>query len=158
MVWIFLKESLMSKITCFLAAPISAFVDEDEYKEYRVKVLKLIAFLRANLIVVYSEVEKINQNSTYDSPGQSVIDDFSKICESDFFVMLHPKRIQTSTLMELGYAYALNKKIIIVGAKDTLPYLALGLPEINDNTIIIESLDINDSVCKAIVTFLKSKN
>ena len=148
----------MSKITCFLAAPISAFVDEDEDKEYRVKVLKLIAFLRTNLIDVYSEVEKINQNSTYDSPGQSVIDDFTKICESDVFVMLHPKRIQTSTLMELGNAYALNKKIIIVGAKDTLPYLALGLPEINDNTIIIESLDINDYVCKAIVTFLKSKN
>ena len=148
----------MSKTTCFLAAPISAFADEDEYKEYRVKVLKLITFLRTNLIDVYSEVEKINQNSTYDSPGQSVIEDFSKIYESDFFVMLHPKRIQTSTLMELGYAYALNKKIIIVGTKDTLPFLALGLPEINDNTIIIESLDINDSVCKAIVTFLKSRN
>lgn len=146
----------MNNITCFLAAPISGFSDEDIYKEYREKVLKLISFLRVNSIDVYSEVEKIGQGSTYDSPGQSVIQDFSKIIESDLFIMLHPKRLQTSTLIELGYAYALNKKIIIVGTKATLPFLALGLPEANNHTKIIESLDINDSVCAAIIDIIMS--
>lgn len=141
--------------TIFLATPISGFPDNEGYLLYRAKVLKLISTLRENSINVYSEIEKIIETDSYDSPAQSVIDDFQKIIEADLFLMLHPLRLQTSTLIELGYAYALHKRIIIVGAKKTLPFLALGFPEVSNNATIIESLDINDSIAQAIINIVK---
>ena len=128
----------MNKIKIFLAAPISAFDDENEYRKYRNIILSLILSLRQDEFDVYSEVEHVTEKSNYDSPAQSVKDDFEKIKKSDVFLLFHPKKAQTSALIELGYAYAMQKKVIIISRKELLPYLALGILSVCSAAIIIE--------------------
>jgi nucleoside 2-deoxyribosyltransferase len=110
----------------FLAAPISGFDNIKEYQQYRNGVILLIEKLR-KYYCVYSELEQVDNIETYDSPEQSVKKDFQAIENSDVFLLLHPKRMQTSSFIELGFAYALNKKILIVSEQEDLPYMALGL-------------------------------
>ena len=134
----------MNKIKIFLAAPISSFKDEVQYKKNRENLLYFIRKLN-NGFDVYSEILNIGSLESYDEPGQSAIKDFSKISEADIFIIYHPMNIQTSTLIELGYAIAKQKKIIIIAELDALPYLALGLSKYSTDIKIIQSSDINDS-------------
>ena len=133
----------MNNKKVFLAFPISGFLDENEYQNYRKIVLNFIDYLRNNSFDIYSEIEHVIGINNYDSPTQSVNDDFKKLDDSDVFLLLHPKNLQTSTLIELGYAYAKNKAIVIVSPLSALPYLALGLPSVESRVRIIDVSDFN---------------
>lgn len=144
----------MNELKVFIASPISGFQDEKQYNNYRKSVILLIRAL-SNRYEVYSELQNISGINSYDTPEESLKNDFSEIDKSDIFVLLHPMRMQTSTLIELGYAYAQKKPLLIVGEAQNMPYMILGLkkpfynalwvdaPEINDKTItlILNSLD-----------------
>ena len=110
----------------FLATPISAFTDPTEYNTFRQNVIRLIAALR-DRYSVYCEIERVADSDDYDTPAEAVIKDFGKIDEADIFMLVHLKKCQTSAFMELGYAFARGKEIVLVGPKDALPYMALGL-------------------------------
>ncbi len=146
----------MIKPRIFLAAPISGFTNKNEYEIYRIKVLSLISFLRKAGYDVCSELESITDDTGYDSPSKSATEDFQRISQSDIFLMLHPQKMQTSTLIELGYACALKKRIVIVGNRSNILYLALGLQELSNPTIIIEANDLSEKVFTEIVHCLKA--
>lgn len=139
----------MNKIKIFLAAPISGFKDEVQYKKNRENLLNLINKLSTKF-QVYSEISNIGSLASYDEPGESAIKDFGKICESDIFIIYHPMNMQTSTLIELGYAVAKEKKIIIIASPKTLPYLALGLSKYNSNIKIIPHSELNESILRQV--------
>ena len=139
----------------FISTPISGFSTQNDYLSYRRKVLKLIEFLRANDYEVCSEVESISSEDKYDSPAKSVKDDFESIERNDFFILLHPARMQTSSLIELGYACAKNRKIIAVGKKNDFPYLVIGFADYNSNARIIETEDLDEAVFHRILDALK---
>lgn len=147
----------MNKIKIFLATPISG-LKSDDYSTYRSVLLHLVERLKAKY-EVYSELERVSDMSCYDSPEKSVMEDFRRIKEADIFLLHHPARMQSSTLIELGYACSQEKKIIIVGNKTDLPYLALGLPSAQLNTVIIETLEIDSDIIEKIlqtIEFLSS--
>lgn len=139
----------------FIAAPISGFDRKTEYNFFRQFILYLIDALRQSGFEVCSEVEQISKTENYDSPMKSVNDDFSNILSSDIFLLLHPKKIQSSSLIELGFACANKKVIVLAGKKEDFPYLAKGLETSNirakmldidgfsndKTTIIIEAID-----------------
>lgn len=133
----------MNKI--FLAAPISAFDDEKLYSINRRFLLKLIKALRTQY-EVYSEIENIASIGSYDTPGKSAVEDFKKIDDSNIFILYHPMRVQTSAFIELGYAIAKFKKIIIISSKKDLPYLALGLTSVSKQIEIIDIESLSSSV------------
>jgi nucleoside 2-deoxyribosyltransferase len=54
--------------------------------------------------------------------------------------------MQTSTLIELGYAVAKEKKIIVIGKTDILPYLALGLSKYSSDIKILPYSELNESI------------
>lgn len=145
----------MNRKKIFLAAPISGFVDDGEYQEYREKILELIFFLRKHSFEVYSEVECVSGKNDYDSPEQSAREDFKRISDSDIFLLLYPKKVQTSALIELGYACAKEKVIVIVSSKSILPYLALGLASACTNVSIVETLDLDKKTFSKIAIALK---
>lgn len=132
----------------FLAAPISGFEDEAEYLVFRKKAIELIDDLKKHFIVI-SELESIKDVGTYDSPEQSVEKDFGNIKESDCFMLLHPRKMQTSSFIELGYAYALGKPALIIAHTEDLPYMALGL---NDKKTSVLILSPNDKNLKKTIT------
>jgi len=119
-----------------LATPISGFENEGEYLTYRKQVISLIDRL-AKHYTVYAEIEVVKDAKFYDSPDQSVSKDFKAIEEADCFILLHPYRMQTSSFIELGYAYAQKKPILIVSREENLPYMALGLSNADCPAIIV---------------------
>lgn len=140
----------MNKLRIFLATPISGFQSEDQYIKYRKSVLLLIESL-GNNYEIYCELQKIIDIVSYDTPQDSLKKDFNAIEESDIFILLHPMRMQSSTLIELGYACALRKKMIIVGAQNDLPYLVNGLIEPDYDSIIINSSEIDDKIITEVI-------
>lgn len=140
----------MSKLKIFLATPISGFQSEEQYILYRESVLLLVAEL-SNNYEVYCELQKILDIESYDTPQDSLKKDFNAIEEADIFILLHPMRMQSSSLIELGYACALRKKLLIVGTQNDLPYFVNGLVKPNYNSIIIHSSEINDKIITEIM-------
>lgn len=132
----------MIKPRVFLATPISGFQSEQEYSAYRKRVLQLIVALSAKYDIT-SELQSVCDVDSYDTPEESVQKDFKEIKMSDIFLLLHPTRMQTSSLIELGYACALKKKLVIVGKKADLPYLVHGLTRSNYNAIAVYSSTLN---------------
>ena len=138
----------------FISAPISGFGDDLTYKKFREFILKLIVLLRCYNFDVCSELELISHDSDYDNPTKSIENDFEKIKSSDIFLMVHPQKMQTSSLMELGFACAFSKKIIIVGNKTHLPYLAQGLESSNLSAHILDVKKIDDSIMPKILKLI----
>lgn len=157
MEWIFLEVTIVNKNKIFIATPISGFQNENQYKIYRKKVNQLIESL-SKRYEVYSEIQSITGSEVYDSPEDSLKKDFKAINKSNIFILLHPMRIQSSTLIELGYACALKKTLVIVGEEKDLPYLALGLAKSNDNAYFISSSVIDDEIVVKINDILNSLN
>ena len=139
----------------FIAAPISGYNNKSEYKLFRQFILLLIKELRLVGFVVCSEVEQISREDNYDSPTKSVNEDFSNIHSSDIFLMLHPKIMQTSTLIELGYACADHKTVVLVGKTDNFPYLAKGLVDSEIPTRFVKLEIFNKKGVNEIVEVIK---
>lgn len=140
----------------FLATPISGFSTEIEYKEYRTEALKLISFLRENGYEVCSELENVVGSSDYDSPAKSVSDDFTSIKANDYFLLLHPARMQTSSLIEFGYACAFDKKVVAVGRKKDMPYLVIGYEEFSKKAKIVETDKLVEDIFPEVLNALES--
>lgn len=143
----------MSKLSIFLAAPMSGFKDELQYKKNRKNLIGFINKLNKKYIV-YSEILHIQSMDSYEDPGQSAIKDFGEISRADVFIMYHPMHMQTSTLIELGYAVAKQKKIILIAQPDMLPYLALGLSSYNPDIYIVPSSELDRDVVNQVESIL----
>lgn len=154
MEWPCLKVVTMSKNKnkIFIATPISAFKSKEEYAGYRKIVLELIKQLKPNY-EVYSEIELIRDDYDYESPEQAAVKDLDQIDESDIFIIHHPKRLQTSTFIELGYALALKKKIIIISSLSDLPYLANGIIEF-ENVYYLKSHEITKNIIQQLISII----
>ena len=138
----------------FLATPISGFATQKEYLNFKESALRLISFLRVKGYEVYSEMERIDGADDYDSPAQSVDEDFANIVASEYFVLLHPAKMQTSSLIEFGYACASNKRIVAVGKRSDLPYFVIGYAEYSDRAAIVEAEQLDDDCFRRIVDAL----
>lgn len=145
----------MEKLSVFVAVPISSCEDGEEYSRLRTNIIELLNVLRREEFQVFCEVEQIVDENAYEPPGDTVRKDFGKIDECQVFVLIHPRKIQTSTLIELGYAYAKEKKIIIVGRKADIPYMAQGFPDVRDNATIIDSETIDNTTINKIIELLR---
>jgi hypothetical protein len=123
-------------------------IDDKSYKELRENLLCLLNLINKLSIKfqVYSEISNLGSLVSYDEPGESAIKDFNEISESDVFIIYHPMNMQTSTLIELGYAVAKEKKIIVIGKTDILPYLALGLSKYSSDIKILPYSELNESI------------
>ena len=137
----------------FLATPMSGFQNAYVYVSYRERLLELIAALSEHY-EVYSEMQRSPTEDAFESPETSVREDFHEIEVSDYLLLLHPYRMQTCTLMELGYACALKKPLVIVGKAEDLPYMALGLKKPTYNGILIESSEISPETISDILKAL----
>lgn len=138
----------------FLSTPIAGFCDELEYKEYRRMLLKTYRFLckehgKENVFAAFFAAKDYN---AYDSPSKSAREDIDAIESCDIFIMFYPRKTPTSALVELGYALAKNKKILIISPEiGILPYMVQGFFEayprqvkwLNsiDNTIIEDAIN-----------------
>ena len=132
--------------TVFVSTPITGFDDMQEFLIFKERAVFIIAVLKNLGYFVYNEFEKVEDESCFDSPSKSVDDDFNKITNSDYFIFVHPRKMQTSSFIELGYACALQKPIIIISKYGNLPFLAKGLCESRLSARFIEFDEKNNVI------------
>jgi len=114
------------KYDVFLSSPMAAFGNEEDYKRDQENVLIIIDTLKQECrfnSVVYAG-HKIESISDFDAADLSVNTDFKALLESKYFVMLYPKKLVSSVLVEAGWALALRKQsLYFVDNRDDLPFL-----------------------------------
>lgn len=147
----------MKKIKLFISAPIAGFENEEEYMEYRDKVVNLVEDIKRAVSIkdIYSAISEVNSVDAYDSPVQSAIQDLSALRESTHFILFYPKKVPSSALVELGYALAEKKKLLlIVNTRKDLPYMVQGFEHVEYyNTKVLEK-NIENVQMRDILHFL----
>lgn len=147
----------MKKYNLFISTPIAGFENEQEYLRFRDVILRLIEQIRQcdNVNKIYSALADVSTIDTYDSPAESAVKDLSALQDSTHFILFYPYRVISSALIELGYALAENKKILmIVSQKKDLPYMAQGLGEVQRFKTTILEKGIDQLCMEDIVSFL----
>jgi nucleoside 2-deoxyribosyltransferase len=112
----------------FLSAPMSAF-DQDAYENSRSQAIKVAEHLKSchNLKNVFYAGGSIKSTSDFDESFDALEMDTKAIRESVLFIMIYPKKVVSSALVEAGYALALKKPcIFFVRDRDDLPYILKG--------------------------------
>lgn len=106
----------------FISAPMAS-IEEDYYKELRDYVLTLETTLKdigfTNVICPMFDKE---DRSSFDGKTKAIIDNFSDLKQVECMLVIYPKEIATSSLVEIGYGLALSKNMVIF-YKEGLPYL-----------------------------------
>jgi len=94
---------------------------------------------------IFSEITNISDQDNFLSPEEATKIDINEIENCDHFVLLHLSSVQSSTLFELGIAYALNKKItIIYFAEEDLPFMLKDLNKVNKNVSLKQMSDYSE--------------
>lgn len=134
----------------FLSTPISQYKSKAELQAYKESLIHLISQLRKKHNVC-TEIEAIYSETDYDTPEKSISKDLESVQKCDLFILHYPKQVPTSALIELGFALAYKKRILIIASYiSTLPFLAQGIPLYCPNSVIIESRKIDLAVIKTI--------
>lgn len=110
----------------FLSSPMAAYDNDAEYKRDRENALAIINTLKQECrfdSVIYAGNE-IKSISDFEAADISVNKDFQALLESRYFVLLYPKKLASSVLVEAGWAIALGKvSLYFVRDRDDLPFL-----------------------------------
>ena len=149
----------MKNIRLFISTPIAGFENQQEYVNFRNKMIELFSQIEQidGIDNLYSAISGVSTMDTCDSPAESAIRDLKALRLATHFILFYPYRVISSALIELGYAMAENKKIlIIVSQKKDLPYMAQGFEDVQElKTTVIEK-DMDKVCVKDIVSFLNS--
>lgn len=112
------------KNTIFVSAPMSS-ISSDDYKELRDFILRLEKILRKiGFTDVFCPILDKEDPSHFDGKTKAVKDNFPLMKQANSFLIIYPKKIPSSALIESGYGIALSKKMVIFyNAKEGLPYM-----------------------------------
>ena len=140
----------------FLSTPISSFESLAALNAYRAEVLGLIVALREKHAVC-AEIERFAMDPAFDTPEKSIADDLKSVRESDLFIMHYPICVPTSALIELGFAIAEDKKIIIIAPQiKALPYLVQEVPKFKTSAAVIEKAVLDEECIAEILRKIDS--
>ena len=109
----------------FLAVPMAAYENEAEYQAARSEVLKVVEAFRVDCkFKVYCAIEQCPTMKSFQTTDVSAKLDLKAIKNSRNFVMIYPRKISSSILVEAGFALALRKYSIYFAAnRKELPYM-----------------------------------
>jgi nucleoside 2-deoxyribosyltransferase len=123
----------------FIAAPMSAFESDEDYKENRSSVLALADFLenKYGFSSIYYAGSNISTNKNFTSNEIAINKDLRALKKADTFIMVYPGKILSSVLIEAGYALALGKRMLLmVKDRRDLPYLFREAEQVSGTSLI----------------------
>lgn len=110
----------------FVSAPMASFDHTQEYESSRASILDSVRGIKknCNFSDVFYAGQEISSFKEFESEDLSITRDYSSLKNSMNFVLIYPRVIATSALIELGWAMVMKKPIIIfVKNMDDLPFL-----------------------------------
>ncbi len=143
----------------FLSTPISSF-GPDEFQDFKTLFNALHRAIELNNpeYRVFCAAESISSLDVLDDLKYSAINDFQRIENCIAFVLFYPKQLATSALVELGYALALKKSILIITPrKETLPFLCRKMDVVYDFVDIQSTKIEHQKVVELIGNFIDKK-
>ncbi|MBQ7240095.1 MAG: hypothetical protein IJS56_01515 [Bacilli bacterium] len=142
----------------FLASPFSQFCegDSDIIVENRWFFERLIKFFKKNKFDYFCSQERENWGENYVSPEESIICDVNGIKDCDLFVAIPGNPISGGVHVEIGWASAYNKKMLVFLDKN-IEYspMILGLKELTDCTFIYYDDLLTDETVDLIIKSIK---
>lgn len=132
----------------FVGIPMASASDDD-YPAFKKCALSVKdALLRfANAKEVYCPAEEIPNRGKFDGYKKAIIKDFQVLKESEHYVFIYPKSVNSSILVEMGYAIALSKNTTIFARdKNHLPFMLKKADQVIDNLEIHEYDKLQDIV------------
>lgn len=110
------------KNTIFVSAPMSS-ISDDEYKELRDN-LKIICeiLVKMKFTEVFCPAIEKDDPLRFDGKTKAIKDNFPHMKQADSMLIIYPKNVPSSVLVENGYGIALTKKIVIF-YKEKLPFI-----------------------------------
>lgn len=120
------KHKSIEKYDLFVSTPMAAFNSSKEYEKNRAAMLDVAREIKklCDFDKVFYAGSEISTFKEFESADLSVVEDYNALEYSDNFMIIYPKKITTSAFIELGWAMAMGKPIIIfVKNRVDLPYL-----------------------------------
>lgn len=132
----------------FIGVPMAS-ADDKEYAEYKDCALRvkqaLIDYTGAK--EVYCPSESIPDRGKFEGYKKAIIKDFQILKESEHYVFIYPKNINSSILVEMGYAIALSKNTTIFAKnKKDLPFMLKKADTVIHNLEIYEYVETDDII------------
>jgi len=114
----------------FVAAPMTGLTRRDDYAEVRCQTLWLIGHLKSSLPEVrsvYYAGEGVRDEAHLALPDDAMSLDLAALKAARVFLLHYPRAVVSGALVELGYAMALRKPVVIVAREiKDLPFFLRG--------------------------------
>jgi hypothetical protein len=108
--------------TIFISAPMSS-IDSDEYNRLRSCLLSVKPVLkRIGFTEVYCPIIENEDPAHFDGKTRAIRDNFPQMKQADSMLVIYPRNLPSSSLVENGYGIALSKRMVIFHRED-LPYI-----------------------------------
>jgi nucleoside 2-deoxyribosyltransferase len=108
----------------FLAAPMSGFSSDAEYRQHRDIVNQACDLIERSGHSVYFAGRSIASQADFTIAGEAFRHDYSHLVDCDFFALYYPVPVRSSVLVEAGMAIGLGKPCLLVAQRtDDLVYL-----------------------------------
>ncbi|MCR6109972.1 nucleoside 2-deoxyribosyltransferase [Bacillus sp. A301a_S52] len=142
----------------FLAAPFKSLVDKNTSeleKNMKKRLVELISFLENSGYEVHNAHKRELWGKEFMTPEQCTKIDYEEIASCDIFIAFPGLPASPGTHVEIGWASAFNKKMILLLLEDleNYAYLVRGLHTVSDVDYIVYSEE--DSYMPRLDTLLK---
>jgi hypothetical protein len=143
----------------FISCPMSS-IDGEEYEQMHATVERMIDMMGEAGHSAYSAIRRVGHNRALDLEDISAETDLEALTKSRRFLMIYPKKVASSCLLEAGYALAhrMPSTYFVRNDKD-LPYMLRGALEAYDNARAVrfrEASQILDLFSKRLAKILQN--
>ena len=131
-------SNMLCKKNVFISSPMAS-MENNEYTDFHNDIILIQKKLKDECKAknVYYPGKLIDKPEKFDGHQKAVNQNFVKLKECEYLIVVYPKPLPSSVLVEIGYAIALSKKIIIfVKDPNDLPYM-LHNSDVSINNIYI---------------------
>jgi hypothetical protein len=135
----------------FISAPMAAH--GDAFKRCNDAVKKIAEQLRLHKLKVFYAGDGITERNEFDVSVESLRKDLIALRNSRRFMLIYPKRLASSVLVEAGIALANNTPSIYFAARKTLPFLLRAADMLDKSNVRIEEVSNYDEVINLVSTY-----
>ena len=116
--------SIVKKHTLYISVPISSGLSEEEYKSLKDCLNKIKEMLEKKGLFtdIICPAFDIDGEKDYEGSIKVVNNVFSNLKQVDSHIVIYPRKMPSSVLIELGYGIALTKKTLVFYHEE-LPYI-----------------------------------
>lgn len=125
-------KNVKSQYDLFFSIPMKSVDEEEEYKKLRALALQCIEQLKLSdrFRRIYYAGRDVLSLEDADPAAIAVKNDLEALRSSEHFMLVYPEKVVSSSLVEAGYAIALQKpSFYFVRTRDDLPYMLRESPD-----------------------------